>query len=338
MDEISVEKLIGEASFIHYCFRSNEVDVAYWESWIEAHPGQEPVIREAVAAVKMASWLLVAEKEKPAAMVAMDEWLLQTSRPRIHRYAWYYAAAAVLLLCLGAAWLLRPALSRKPAIAVHQVNTPRLYYSTMGQPRTGFNLPDSSYVLLDGNSILELDSAFGQQHRHMRLTGTAWFKVQQDRHRPFEVQGDDYFVTALGTAFRMTATHGKIQVLLEEGKVKIEKDYQGKRNLVAVLSPSESLLIDPAAPAHPQKSIFPKTTLNTWKAQEIVFEHTPLPEVIQQLEACYNIHITVTGMNLQQETFTGKFKNDALPAVLEILCFTLNKQYRFTDSTNVVIQ
>ncbi|SKA38147.1 ferric-dicitrate binding protein FerR, regulates iron transport through sigma-19 [Chitinophaga eiseniae] len=337
MDEISVEKLIGEPSFINYCFRNGEVDTAYWEAWQQAHPEHQSVIREAAAAVKMASWLLQAEKAKPAAMEALDEWLLQATQPRVRRRSWYYAAAAALLLLLAIAWFFRPSPSSPPAVAVRQ-DAPRLHFSTVGQPRTGFRLPDNSYVLLESNSVLDLDSAFGQQHRHLRLRGTAWFKVQPDRRRSFEVQGQDYFVTALGTAFRMTAAKGKIQVLLEEGKVKVEKQLSGERKLLAILQPSESLLIDPVAPAHTKKSIFPQEELGAWKAEEIVFDHTPLPEVIQQLEACYNIRITIAGNNLQQETFTGKFKHDALPAVLDILCFTLNKQYRFTDSTNVLIQ
>nr|WP_295864189.1 FecR domain-containing protein [uncultured Chitinophaga sp.] len=337
MDEISVERLIGEPSFINYCFRNGEVDIAYWEAWQQAHPEHQPVIREAAAAVKMTSWLLQAERAKPAAMEAMDEWLLQPEQPRIGRRPWYYAAAAAVLLLLAAAWFFRPSPSPQQAGTLSP-ETPRLHFSTMGQPRTGFRLPDSSYVLLESNSLLDLDSAFGQEDRHLRLRGTAWFKVQPDQRRSFEVQGQDYFVTALGTAFRMTAVNGKLQVLLEEGKVKVEKQHSGKRQLLAILQPSERLVIDHASPAHTQKSIFPKQELGAWKAEEIVFEHTPLPQVIQQLEACYNIHITISGNNLQQETFTGKFKHDALPAVLDILCFTLNKQYRFTDSTNVLIQ
>lgn len=333
MEFVSVENLMAQSSFINYCFQTDGEDMRYWETWLWEHPEHQQVVQEAREMVMAAGWLSYAEKEKPLALAKLDEYLLSASGPRTRSIGWYYAAAASLLLVLTATWYFKSARTAIPAVADH-ARPLRLQYNTMGHTRQGFVLPDSSYVLLEGNTLLELDSSFGAGSRSMQLNGVAYFKVSPDQHRPFKVRSAAYTVTALGTAFRMTAQKGSLHVFLEEGKVMVEKE----QTLIAYLLPSESLLLEPDARKSPQPQRFAQSTLNAWKAQEIIFDHTPLSEVVLQLEACYNIKISMEGVNLQQEIFSGRFKNDALPAVLDVLCFTLNKQYQFTDSTNVLIK
>jgi transmembrane sensor len=337
MDDISIEKLIGDPSFINYCFHTDESDVRYWNNWLQAHPEQAMVIREAVDMVKAAGWLLQAEKEKPAAMAKMDEWLLHSTTP-VRRMHWYYtAAAAAVIGIILSVWYFRPGAVTPPGLAT-TVRPMQLYYHNTSKAIQGVLLPDSSYVLLEHNATLQLDNAFGKTARSMALNGTAYFKIHGDPLRPFNVKGAEYIVTALGTAFRMTSANGQLHVLLEEGKVMVEKNSRGRRTLIGYLTPSQSLLIDPAISQKKQEQTFAPAALNAWKAQEIVFDHTPVQEVILQLQACYNIHIQIADTMLQKEVFSGRFKNDALPAVLEVLCFTLNKQYQFSDSTNVLIK
>ncbi|MGO4290677.1 FecR family protein [Chitinophaga sp. RAB17] len=337
MEDISIEKLVGDPSFINYCFHTNENDVRYWNNWLQGHPEQAALIREAVDMVKTAGWLLQAEREKPAAMAKMDEWLLNTGKPA-RRMRWYYtAAAAAVILVFLTVWHFRPVSIAPPGVAT-VVRPLQLYYHNTSKVMQGVLLPDSSYVLLESGASLQLENAFGKSARGMALNGTAYFKVSRDPLRPFNVKGAEYIITALGTAFRMTSANGKLQVLLEEGKVMVEKNSQGTRKLITYLMPAESLLIDPASRNTKQQQRFTPATLNAWKAQEILFDHTPVPEVVLQLEACYNIHIQIADTILQKEVFSGRFKNDALPAVLEVLCFTLNKQYQFADSANVLIK
>ncbi|SEW39242.1 FecR family protein [Chitinophaga arvensicola] len=337
MESVSVEKLMAQSSFINYCFQTGEEDMRYWENWLREHPEHQQVVQEAREMVMAAGWLSYAEKEKPLALAQLDEYLLSASAPRTRSIRWYYAAAASLILVFAAAWYFKPARTAAPVVAARS-GPLRLQYSTMGHARQGFILPDSSYVLLESNTLLQLDHSFGVSSRSMELNGVAYFKVSPDQHRPFKVRSAEYTVTALGTAFRMTAQKAALHVLLEEGKVMVQKETAGKQILVAYLLPSESLLLEPDSRKSPQPQQFAQSTLNAWKAQEIIFDHTPLSEVVLQLEACYNIKISVEGINLQQEIFSGRFKNDALPAVLDVLCFTLNKQYQFADSTNVLIK
>jgi len=336
MESVSIEKLMAQPSFISYCFKTGEEDMRYWENWLREHPEHQQVAEEAREMVMAAGWLSYAEKEKPLALAQLDEYLLTASGPRTRSLRWYYAAAS-LVLVLAAAWYFKPAHTATSVVAGRPAPL-RLHYSTQGHPRQGFILQDSSYVLLESNTLLELDSSFGATGRSMTLNGVAYFKVSPNQHRPFKVRSAAYTVTALGTAFRMTAQPTSLHVLLEEGKVKVEKETAGKQTLIAYLLPSESLLLEQDSRKSPQPQRFAQSTLNAWKAQEIIFDHTPLSEVVLQLEACYNIKISMEGVNLQQEIFSGRFKNDALPAVLDVLCFTLNKQYQFADSTNVLIK
>jgi transmembrane sensor len=74
--------------------------------------------------------------------------------------------------------------------------------------RSGFGemldirLNDGSTVHLNGNSALAVDID-DHQRRLILLDGEAWFEVNPDSARPFQVQAGPATVTALGTAFNI---------------------------------------------------------------------------------------------------------------------------------------
>ncbi len=150
-----------------------------------------------------------------------------------------------------------------------------------------------------------MEPGFGSNSRAVRLHGIAYFRVAKDEIRPFRVLAGPYIITALGTSFRVSAKADSLQVMLEEGKVKVERKTADGLELIAVLSPSERLDLHPTTSAAPIRSQFRSTDLQAWKAQEIVFDNTPLDEAVRQLEACYNIRISLEGLDAKKETFSG---------------------------------
>lgn len=336
MEDISAAQLIGQPSFVNYCFRANPEDVAYWEQYQQAHPEQAPVIAEAKNLLQTGGWLLLAEKEKPAALARLDAYLATGAAKRRRLQPWYFAAAAAAAI-LAFVFIVFP--GKQPVQPAAQA----YYYSAAGTARQGVTLPDSSFVLLESGAELRLADGFGKNGRTMYLRGTAYFQVAKNHLQPFSVQAGPYTVTALGTAFRLTSANSVLQVYLEEGRVKVEETKNGATALVAILEPGDRLDLRAAAAAGkapaPVRSTFKPAELKAWKASEIVFDNTPLRDVVKQLEACYGISISIDSASLRKETFSGRFRNDALPAVLEVLCFTLNKQYEISpDSNNVTIR
>jgi len=335
MQGISIEYFINNASFVNYCLAQGDADIQFWEDWLESNPLQAEIFEEAKERIQGAAWLLIAEKEKAAAMEKLDQYLLQPARKSYWKYAWYAAAAVLILVFVGL--YLQGERDINP-LAKQEVQQQFPLYYKATENRQGFVLPDNSFVLLEKGSELQLDSAFGKWNRDMNLSGIAYFKASADEHLPFAVHAGDYLVTALGTAFKVQTDQQEFRVLLESGKVKVEHAATGK--LMAVLEPGQSYMVNLTGGSNAKgvQQTFSPQSLNTWKAEELIFDQSPVPDVIEQLEACYNIEIDIQDSTLLNETFTGRFKHDELKDVMDVLCFTLKKQYSFKDANNIEIK
>lgn len=83
-------------------------------------------------------------------------------------------------------------------------------------------LPDKSLVVLNENSIFSYPTDLGEAgKRIVRLDGEAFFEVNPDAQRPFEVHSQHAKVVVLGTKFnfRSFSRETKTEVEVEEGKV-----------------------------------------------------------------------------------------------------------------------
>lgn len=98
---------------------------------------------------------------------------------------------------------------------------PEEAYST---PVGGFQhvpLADGSLIDLNTNSRLTVD--YNQSDRRIHLSrGEAYFKVAKNVKRPFFVETSDWRVTAVGTAFTVHAEDGVLDVIVTEGRIRID--------------------------------------------------------------------------------------------------------------------
>ncbi|WP_341835325.1 FecR domain-containing protein [Chitinophaga pollutisoli] len=331
MGNFKAEELATLPSFINYCYGTNAKDVAYWDNFLRENPSNAPLIGEARELVQLGGWMIRAEREKAAAMQKLDTYLSGTPPTGTLRRFFPYIAAAASVAAIVAAtvFLFRPGQNTTPATAPVAATSETL--------RKGLTLPDSSFILLEQGASVAMEPGFGGNKRSVRLRGVAYFKVAKDERRPFSVLAGPYIITALGTSFRVSHQADSLQVMLEEGKVKVEQETAEGRQLIAVMAPSDRLDLRISANTPPERTTFRRSDLQAWKAQEIIFDHTPLDEAVRQLEACYDIRIELKGFDPKKETFSGRFRNDRLTEVLEVLCFTLNKRYEITEDTTSII-
>src|SRR5690606_25622735 len=66
---------------------------------------------------------------------------------------------------------------------------------------TPVRLPDGSLVVLNANSALDVDQAFGNEERRVSVKGEAYFDIAERENVPFVVYNNDGVVRVLGTAF-----------------------------------------------------------------------------------------------------------------------------------------
>lgn len=331
MKIFSIEELIINPSFINSCLQLDEKDIDFWDQYLSQNPDQIATIDEAKSLVNIGKFILIADEQKPTEWSKIEQKI--SKRKTVIQRLLTYAAAASLLLVFYIGYLV---------FFNKETSTKQINYLAYADYKKSYTLPDSSFILLDKGAEISLGDNFSKGKRMLSLNGSAYFKVAKDSLHPFSVKAGNYIVTAIGTAFKMSYINNHLEVLLEEGKVKVEEITDNKIKLLSTLLAGDKISVSPQINMNKDKplmvkSVFKPQELTIWKTKDILFENTPLSEVIRQIELSYNVKIKIDNPALNKETFTGHFNNDPLDAILEVISFSIHKQYQYTDSLNITI-
>ena len=187
--------------------------------------------------------------------------------------------------------------------------------------RTGetkiFYLPDSSRVILTGDSRLTYNAQFGKTNRELSLRGEAFFRVKRDTSKPFIVETSLIQVEVLGTSFQVIAQKLQAEVFVEKGRVKITT--QDKKQ--------ESILETGMSVKWGKKDgkLMISTKEDKGEIQILKFDNAPLSEVIETLNEYYDSHVTLPA-DYATLRITVVFKEVSLEEAIEIINRTLDIQ------------
>ena len=311
----TVEDFVQDAFFYEWVTNPTDQHHAFWMTWLELHPERKPTVEEArtiLLSLTTRSLPSIAEHRQQdwrriqAAMQEAD--IHPVSMPARQTRTWYAVAAAVLLL-IGAGmafwWL---------TVANSWTNVRTAY----GQTRT-VQLADGSRVTLNGNSQLRYASA-GQDTAALRevwLTGEAYFSVVHTAtDQKFIVHLDEVEIEVLGTEFNVQNRPGKTQVVLSEGKVRLQAKQAGKNDAV-VMQPGD--LVEFTQDQFFSKKEVQPDTYSSWRKGLLTFDQATLGEVIAVLENNYGYQIDLDDPAWSDLEFTAQVASDNPDLLLELL-------------------
>ncbi|MEO9117200.1 MAG: FecR domain-containing protein [Gemmatimonadaceae bacterium] len=219
----------------------------------------------------------------------------------------YLAAAAVVLVVAAITvsnW------DRSP-IPVQTATTMRDIVTHTGQ-RAVLQLADGSHVTLAADSKLRIPSDFdkpdskGRYHRQVELEGRAYFDVVHDDSKPFVVRTSSAVTSDIGTSFVMTAypeTHATQVVVLggsvglwEPSTENASANAPGTRNQsrpLMVLRRGDIATLDTAGTAT-RLRVTTFAAYTSWMNGVLVFDRTPVRDVIRELDRWYDVDIRVS--------------------------------------------
>lgn len=223
-----------------------------------------------------------------------------------------YRYAAVLLFMIVAAFVLYFYLNNNPQqqlIAELQIQEVKL--------------SEGSKVTVNSNSKLTYPKKFEKDKRVVVLSGEAFFEVAKDPNRPFIINVGEIRVEVLGTSFNVKAleNHDNIEVTVSSGKVAVYRPENPDERVVLIEG---------------QKAIFYKSTtkieasindninFNAWKTKQIIFEDTPMPDVVRIINEIYKSDLKLLGGQLDECPVTTTFDNQSLESILNVLESTLD--------------
>lgn len=191
-------------------------------------------------------------------------------------------------------------------------------YATPGS-RVHFTLPDQTEVWLNSGSKLEYSGALNQlAERRVKLSGQGYFKVKHDAKHPFYVETPELQFKVLGTAFDVSsyADDEQISSTLEEGSIAV---LDADRRELLRLEPGQQAFMNRESREIGVRAIDPRLC-TSWKDGRLVFNNTPISEVVRQLERWYNCSIHAAPEVLNSGIcFTGKFTDETLAEVLTVI-------------------
>jgi ferric-dicitrate binding protein FerR (iron transport regulator) len=227
------------------------------------------------------------------------------------RYVW--AAAAALLLAVST--ILYQFVYK--AGALQKV-------ATANAQQESIELPDGSLVQLNSGSEIQFAKNFSGEARYVNLSGEAYFEVRH-HDRPFYVNTGNAQIKVLGTKFGIWARNAETRVTVREGRVSLRAVAAPPETAVELAANQMSICQNRNAPAQPRA--VDADHLLGWREGKIVFDQTPLAEVVAELQRAYNVEIKLSNPALGQNTITGSFQNKPIESVLASICLTLNLQY-----------
>ncbi len=228
-------------------------------------------------------------------------------------------AAAIAIPLLAAWWIFQPS------------NVPMtLAQTSMGETKA-IQLSDGTTINLNENSQLRYPTAFTGGKRQVELTGEAYFEVESDPNRPFEVMMEETKVRVLGTVFniRHLAGEKETKVSVEEGKVElssltIDKSVILTKNEVGVYNSSTQQLTE---------NKVNNKNASAWKSKILSYKSAPLQSIVTDLEQQFGIKTIITSENMNNCLVTARFTDTTPKKVYDYMVSLYRMELKEIDAS-----
>lgn len=304
----------------------NSEDSLALRQWLDANPEHKNALRE--LAVLWNKMDVLSELSELFPLSRTTRSGIHETRPGSIFFVRHMAAAACILIAVAIGIYLGTG-SREPGIpAIRKVDT--VYRTAVGERRL-INLPDGSAATLNTDSILEV--AYNKSRRIIHLVkGEAHFNVAHNKNRPFLVYAGTGIIRAVGTAFNVHLKGKDVEVVVDQGTVKIaparEAPTATSTNLDKI-KPNDFQTTITAGQSveyenkdiHPVQKISPKLISQklSWQHGMLVFDGDPLEKVIREICRYTSTRIIIKDPALRHIRVGGYFKTGETGALLTVL-------------------
>lgn len=193
---------------------------------------------------------------------------------------------------------------------------------TKAGEQKAFRLSDGSRIMLNASSSVYIDGGFGKDSRKINLRGEAFFEVAESDSLEFIVETATARAHVLGTSFGIRAweTRSESIVAVQSGRVSVGSSNPEITENIILNAGEYSLISKNEAPSPATQANFDQYL--GWTNQMIVFEETPLEDVIKQLELHFNVKISIEDSSTINDPVTARYRNESLDEILRFTSIT----------------
>lgn len=300
--KVLLEQWLEDQSFINWALQRDEKDVSTWEHYFNNHPHHWELAKEGkafllgipfkeirinpTAGQEALTRLMNRLEETPSEHIQLPK----TKTVSLWRSWQLVASIAIFMLVSGFVY------------SQFFYHTEIILATKYGQ-QLETRLPDGSKVTLNANSSLRYHT---RDPRKVWLEGEAFFEIKKipETDADFQVLTQDLTVKVLGTSFNVNARNDQTKVFLEEGKVRLKVDnpvtdfiemdpgdliaYSKKQNKLKENRKNASALENAS-----------------WKEGTLIFNDTPLPYALYEIEDIYGIQFVFQTEEVKEEIISG---------------------------------
>ncbi len=238
-----------------------------------------------------------------------------------------FRMAAGLVLVAGASllwWSARPG-----ETGVADPDTIR----TAAGERRSVDLADGSRIVMAPGSVLRIAAgvASGRGERRVDLEGEAWFEVEHDASRPFQVHTAGAVAEDLGTEFTVRAWpgEGRVQVAVVSGAVAL-RSAGGDDSTSVTLGPEDvGEVMTGQAPTVSRPGSL--AGFVAWHGGRLPVEDLPVDSLATLFSRWYGVTLTVGDSALGARRITATFDLDRVQDALEVLRLSLGVEVERRD-------
>lgn len=267
----------------------------------------------------------------------LSQTVLARKRPIIKRLYWKWAAAASLLPLIALSYYLwfktDPVTKTFDKVQTQVTKT----YQTGPMEQKRVQLADSTIVILNANTKLQVLDAYDQVIRGVILTGEAFFDVKKDPQHPFVIRGGELDVRVLGTSFNVQAypTIKNTNVMVRTGKVQISS----KDKVLSEVTPNKELRFDRKTGIY--RLMNSATSIrDSWMSGVVILDRASFQELSQTFYNLYGAQLLTKDKSLLKDRYNITFrKSITSKEMLEQILRLTEKKYtkKREDSAQIVL-
>lgn len=258
---------------------------------------------------------------------------IQDHKPIFSKRFLYVAlrVAAILVIAFGLYFIFNSIKTDKEPL--------NLEYTALEIPTQPITLSDGSEITPNIGATISYPEVFTSETRKIDFSGEAYFNIAHNPDKPFIITSGELQIEVLGTSFNFcTCPEGENMVLyLESGKVQFSSINLANGSLreQLILMPGQKGIFNKKSGLI-SKSEFSNQNYLAWKTGVLVFEKTPLNEVLSAIEQTYDLKIEAKH-SLEACCLTARFENETPESIFESIHTIFGIEYTF-DGQNVLLK
>ncbi|MGN6495196.1 MAG: FecR family protein [Agriterribacter sp.] len=334
------EEFAADEYFQQWVLIPDDENETFWKSFIEQYPAQRIPINNARKLVEHLADTgfhvpNLSGEEKQSLKESIFQKLNLPPAPAIpaepevkyistNKTTWLWAAAAVVGLLVAAFFFLnKPTQPGAPLLAMQK---------TAARQVKEILLPDSSVIILNGNSSIQYSNQFNESAiREVFLEGNAYFKIKKTTgNKPFVVRTSQVSINVTGTEFNVDARTKATDIVLTSGLVNVTmaQDSLHKTRLNA----GEKLTLDTVKQQLITKKADTQLYTAAWEKGEWHFEETTLETVASLIKQFYGTEVIFEKEESRKLMITAVVSVKDFATLIHVIEKTLNVTIHETET------